>query len=94
MRCKSAQRHLPANPELNQALMQVARTDDTPNMKGLKDIIRYVKPHILIGLTGGGPAFDQVSLSFSVLAAKRHLHDQPCLHLLNGQTAAVHAISR
>ena len=43
--------------------MQVARTDDTPNMKGLKDIIRYVKPHILIGLTGGGPAFDQVSFS-------------------------------
>ena len=38
----------------------MARTDDTPNMKGLKDIIRYVKPHILIGLTGGGPAFDQV----------------------------------
>ena len=50
--------------------MQVARTDDTPNMKGLKDIIRYVKPHILIGLTGGGPAFDQVSLFILLLGCQ------------------------
>ena len=37
----------------------MARTDDTPQIKDLKEIIAHVKPHILIGLTGGGPAFDQ-----------------------------------
>ena len=39
---------------------KVARTDDTPNLKDLKEIIAHVKPHVLIGLTGGGPAFDEV----------------------------------
>lgn len=30
---------------------------DTPDMKGLKDVIAHVKPHALIGLTGSGQAF-------------------------------------
>ena len=54
----------------------MARTDDTPNMKGLKDIIRYVKPHILIGLTGGGPAFDQVSNALDCCSCFGVLHVQ------------------
>lgn len=32
---------------------------DTPDMKDLVEIIKHVKPHALIGLTGGGPAFDE-----------------------------------
>jgi hypothetical protein len=38
----------------------VARRDGTPDMKSLKDIVAYVKPHALIGLSGAGPAFTQV----------------------------------
>jgi malic enzyme len=37
----------------------MARADDTPNMKDLRDIIAYVKPHALIGLSGAGPSFEQ-----------------------------------
>lgn len=40
--------------------LAVARRDDVPNMQDLKEIIAYVKPHALIGLSGFGPAFDQV----------------------------------
>jgi malic enzyme len=35
------------------------RTDDTPDMKELLDVVKHVKPHALIGLAGAGPAFDQ-----------------------------------
>merc|ERR1719310_1638986 len=28
-------------------------------MKSLKDVIEFVKPHALFGLSGGGPAFDE-----------------------------------
>ena len=38
---------------------QMARSDDTPNMKDLREIIEYVKPHALIGLSGAGPMFKQ-----------------------------------
>ncbi|KAK9841954.1 hypothetical protein WJX81_000859 [Elliptochloris bilobata] len=38
---------------------QMARRDDTPNMKDLREIIEYVKPHALIGLSGAGPMFKQ-----------------------------------
>ena len=37
----------------------MARSDDTPNMKDLREIIEYVKPHALIGLSGAGPMFKQ-----------------------------------
>lgn len=43
-------------PEHKKAM---ARSDDVPNMKNLRDIIEYVKPHALIGLSGAGPSFDQ-----------------------------------
>jgi len=39
---------------------QMARSDDTPNMKDLHEIIAHVKPHALIGLSGAGPSFEQV----------------------------------
>ena len=45
---------LPAHKQL------VARRDDTPNMKTLDEVVKYVKPTVLVGLTGGGPAFKQV----------------------------------
>ena len=38
---------------------QMARSDDTPNLKDLREIIEYVKPHALIGLSGAGPMFKQ-----------------------------------
>ena len=38
----------------------IARRDDTPNMKELKEIVQHVKPSVLIGLAGAGPAFEQV----------------------------------
>lgn len=38
---------------------EMARSDDTPNMKDLREIIAYVKPHALIGLSGAGPSFKQ-----------------------------------
>ena len=41
---------------------QMARSDDTPNMKDLHEIIAHVKPHALIGLSGAGPSFEQVRL--------------------------------
>ncbi|CAD7700714.1 unnamed protein product [Ostreobium quekettii] len=36
-----------------------ARTDGTPNMTSLVDIIAHVKPHALFGLSGSGPSFDK-----------------------------------
>ncbi|PRW33894.1 NADP-dependent malate dehydrogenase [Chlorella sorokiniana] len=36
-----------------------ARDDGTPDMKDLKDIIAYVKPHALIGLSAAGPSWFQ-----------------------------------
>ena len=36
-----------------------ARSDDVPNMKDLLEIVAYLKPHALFGLTGGGPAFSK-----------------------------------
>eukprot|EP00210_Caulerpa_lentillifera_P006311 g6028.t1 len=34
-----------------------ARADGVPNMKDLVEIVRYVRPHALFGLTGGGQKF-------------------------------------
>ena len=31
----------------------LARTDDTPNIKDLKEIVAHVKPHALIGMING-----------------------------------------
>ncbi len=39
---------------------QMARKDGTPDMKDLKDIVKYAKPHAIVGLAGAGPAFTQV----------------------------------
>jgi malic enzyme len=39
---------------------QLMAREDTPNLKELKDVIAYVKPHALIGLTGAGPSFKKV----------------------------------
>ena len=42
----------------------VARTDgpDVPHTKDLKEVVAHVKPHALVGLTGRGPAFTEVSI--------------------------------
>ena len=36
------------------------RTDGTPDMKNLIDVLKHVKPHALFGLSGSGPSFFQV----------------------------------
>lgn len=38
-----------------------ARTDGTPDMKDLTEIVKYAKPHAVIGLTGGGEAWGKVT---------------------------------
>ena len=38
----------------------MARTDGTPDMKDLTEIVKYVKPHAVVGLTGGGEAWGKV----------------------------------
>ena len=38
-----------------------ARTDGTPDMKDLTEIVKYAKPHGVIGLTGGGEAWGKVT---------------------------------
>eukprot|EP00891_Asterochloris_glomerata_P000944 jgi/Astpho2/944/Aster-00780 len=46
--------------ELPEHKKLMARSDEeTPNMKDLAKIVAHVKPHALIGLTGGGPAWGQ-----------------------------------
>ena len=37
-----------------------ARTDGTPDMKDLTEIVKYAKPHAIVGLTGGGEAWGKV----------------------------------
>lgn len=37
----------------------MARRDGTPDMKDLTEIVKHVKPHAVVGLTGGGEAWDQ-----------------------------------
>ena len=51
--------------ELPHHKQQVAREDgpDIPHTKDLKEVVAHVKPHALIGLTGRGPAFTEVSAS-------------------------------
>lgn len=34
--------------------------EGTPNMKDLTEIVKYVKPHAVVGLTGGGEAWGKV----------------------------------
>ena len=46
--------------ELPEHKKAAARSDGTPDMKDLRDVIAYVKPQTLIGLTGSGPAFTKV----------------------------------
>ena len=47
----------------------------------LVDIIKHVEPHVLIGLTGGGPAFDE-----PVVAALCKHHDLPLIFPLSNPT--------
>eukprot|EP00958_Prasinococcus_capsulatus_P000071 scaffold1_cov402-Prasinococcus_capsulatus_cf.AAC.71 len=44
--------------KLNEWKIQFAREEEV-NLKELKDIIAYVKPHALLGLSGFGPAFSR-----------------------------------
>ena len=46
--------------ELPEHKKAAARSDGTPDMKDLREVIAYVKPQTLIGLTGSGPAFTKV----------------------------------
>lgn len=47
--------------ELPKHKQLMARKDkDCPNMKDLKDVVAYVKPHAIVGLTGGGEAWGKV----------------------------------
>jgi hypothetical protein len=54
--------------KLPQHKQLMAHGDDVPVLKDLKDVIAYVKPHALIGLTGGGPAWHKVNLWLLSLA--------------------------
>jgi malic enzyme len=45
--------------ELPSHKQSLARTDGTPDMRSLKEVIAHAKPTALIGLTGGGPAWDK-----------------------------------
>ena len=47
----------------------------------LVDIITHVEPHVLIGLTGAGPAFDE-----PVVAALCKHHDLPLIFPLSNPT--------
>ena len=53
----------------------MARKDGTPDMKDLVDIVKHVKPHAVVGLTGGGEAWGQVCIPLS------HLHNASQTHL-------------
>jgi len=43
--------------ELPRHKQPLARTDGAPDMKDLREILAYVKPHALFGLSGAGPSF-------------------------------------
>ena len=45
-----------ARPDHKRAM---ARSDDVPNLKDLREIIDYVKPHALIGLSAAGPVWTE-----------------------------------
>lgn len=51
------------------------------DVQDLVEIIKYVKPHALIGLTGGGPAFDEV-----VVKALCESCEQPLIFPLSNPT--------
>ena len=55
----------------------MAHGDDVPVIKELKDVIAYVKPHALIGLTGAGPAFKKVRLSMRSAPQRAFNRSQP-----------------
>ena len=45
--------------ELPSHKVAFARTDGTPDMKDLVEIVKFVKPHALVGLSGQGGAFTE-----------------------------------
>ena len=75
---------------------QMARSDDTPNMKDLREIVEYVKPHALIGLSGAGPMFKQARPRHAMATASSGhlLGDQrkgPCVRLITVPSCRVSA---
>ncbi|KAK3235727.1 hypothetical protein CYMTET_54087, partial [Cymbomonas tetramitiformis] len=43
--------------KLNEWKQQFARTDGAPELRTLLEVVKYVRPHALFGLTGAGPSF-------------------------------------
>ncbi len=64
----------------------MARKDGTPDMKDLVEIVKHVKPHAVVGLTGGGEAWGQVCIPFS------HLLDASQTHLVLADTICMRVI--
>lgn len=66
----------------------MARKDGTPDMKDLVEIVKHVKPHAVVGLTGGGEAWGQVCIPLSHLHAASQTHpllaDPLCMRLFAG----------
>lgn len=60
----------------------VARRDDTPNMKTLAEVVQHVKPNVLIGLAGAGPAFEQ-----DLVEELCKHHERPMLFPLSNPTS-------
>lgn len=58
------------------------RDDGTPDMKGLLDVVKHVKPHALIGLAGAGPAFHQ-----DIIEALCEGYPKPLVFPLSNPTA-------
>jgi len=59
-----------------------ARRDGAPDMKDLKEILAYVKPHALFGLSGQGPSFFQEHVE----EVCKH-HDKPLIFPLSNPTS-------
>ena len=68
--------------------MIMARKDDTPNMKDLTEIVKHVKPHAVVGLTGGGEAWGKVYTPPFFSAAQFC----PCLFNLFGHSVHLSAL--
>lgn len=45
--------------ELPEHKQEMARRDGVPDMKDLREIVEYVKPHALIGLSAAGPVWTE-----------------------------------
>jgi len=59
-----------------------ARTDGTPDIKVLKEIVAHVKPHALFGLSGAGPSFGE-----DVIQEVSNHTDRPLIFPLSNPTS-------